>query len=104
MGHQMNTKPYKNDSFLQDKVGELVAALHTALSCRALRKYKAEKRFTSLKGHGLFVHRANGICHVIVTLSKESKIEIVSKLLVDGVSNTSLFCPAIQYFIEEIRK
>ena len=51
---------YYYDSFLQDKVGELVAALHTALSCRALRKYKAEKRFTSLKGHGLFVHRANG--------------------------------------------
>ena len=104
MGHQMTSKPYTDKSFQPDKVGELVAALHTALSCRALRKCMDGKKFTSLKGHGLFVHRAVGVIHVTVTLSKDSKLMIASRLLVDGVLNTSLFCPAIKCFFQELKK
>ena len=39
MGHQIvNSQPYKVKSLLTEKVGELVAALHNGLACRALRR------------------------------------------------------------------
>ena len=40
IGHQaQHLKPYKRGSFIPDKSGELVGALHLSLKCRALRRY-----------------------------------------------------------------
>ena len=44
VAHQMpSCVPYEPDSFLYDKVGELVAALLNSLTCRVLKKYKGGK-------------------------------------------------------------
>jgi len=96
----MTEKPYKQDSFLPNKSGELVAALHTSLACKALRKYYRGEEFDSLKAHGLFIHRAVRICLITVTLSKEQPMEITAKLLVNGVSSPQLFCSVIKHFTE----
>ena len=58
MGHQMNECPYTAGSFLSNKAGELVAALHTMLVCRALQRYSKGKTINSLTAHGLHIHRA----------------------------------------------
>ena len=57
MGHQMTSGPYKSGSCLPEKAGGLVAALHTSLACRALRKYLQGKGFSSLIATGLYVHK-----------------------------------------------
>ena len=61
-------------SVLTNKVGELVAAVHTSIACRALKLYFARKPVTVLKGHGLHIHRALGIYHIVVTVSRDQPI------------------------------
>ena len=76
IGHQMTkSNPYLPESFLPDKAGELMAALHTSLVCRTLRRYTKKKEVNSLTAHGLHIHRTVGITHVEVTLSK-NRIQI----------------------------
>ena len=70
MGHQMTFIPYKRTSYLSEKVGQLIAALHTAVTCRALRKYAMKNKVCSLKAHGLHIHRSLGITHIELTLSE----------------------------------
>ena len=91
MAHQMNAASYKTGSFLPNKIGELAAALHTCVSCRALRKYIKKVRFDSVTAHGLFIHRAMGTIHMTVTISKTAPIEITAKQLVDGMLSPDLF-------------
>ena len=104
MGHQMKTKSYEPASFQPQKVGELVAAMHAALCCKALRKYQNMTEFNCLQAHGLFVHRALGLVRVVVTLSKTSKMKIFSELLVSGVVPPGYFCSAIKYFINILQE
>ena len=92
MGHQMNNKPYVDASFQSNKVGELVAALHTSLSYRALRKYTMGQTFDSLEANGLFIHRSCGVIHMKVTLTKQGPMKITSILLVSGLLTPELFC------------
>lgn len=100
MGHQMNKiKPYVDASFQPNKVGELVAALHTSLSCRALRKYTMGQTFDSLEANGLFIHRSCGVIHMKVTLTKQSPMKITSILRVSGLLTPELFCSVMKYFI-----
>jgi len=101
IAHQMtNTKPYRADSALSERAGELMAALHTLLVCRAVRKYIKQKQVSSLTAHGLHIHRAVGIVHLKVTLSKEDRIQVSATHLVDGVSSPDLFCATIKYFMD----
>jgi len=45
--------PYKADSCIPNKAGELVGAIHMSLVCRALRKYTEGKALVyPLIGHG----------------------------------------------------
>jgi len=103
ISHQMNVAPYTSSSFLSDKAGKLVAALHTSLVCRALTRYVAGKEVSALTANGLFVHRAVGINHIQVTLSTAS-LKISAKNLVDGVGSPGLFCAALQCFTTELNK
>ena len=48
MGHQMTFNLYKNNSYLSEKVEELMAALHNLVVCRALRKYVRKSNISSL--------------------------------------------------------
>ncbi|XP_065910318.1 uncharacterized protein [Dysidea avara] len=105
MAHQMTgIKPYISSSFQPNKIGELVAALHTSLTCRALRKYTKGKTFDLLEAHGLFIHRCVGIIHMKVTLSKKHSIMIASNLLVHGVSTPQIFCAVMKYFMTKLQK
>ena len=53
IGHQMtNVVPYSGESFLSNKTGELVAALHNQLVCRTLRRCVAGKAFRPPSAHG----------------------------------------------------
>ena len=53
IGHQMtNVAPYSGGSFLSNKTGELVAALHNQLVCRTLRRCVAGKAFRPPSAHG----------------------------------------------------
>ena len=63
-----STASYITGSFIPDKDGELVAALHASLVCRALRRWKQGKVFYPLTAHGLRIHRTVGIIHIEVTL------------------------------------
>ena len=77
IAHQMTQlEPYTEGSFLYDKTGELVAAVHNSLACRAFRKYSKGETVDSLTGHGLYVHRSVGIFHMEVTLSHEGMKQI----------------------------
>ena len=91
MGHQMTFNPYKVDSYLSEKVGELIAALHNLLVCQALRKYVRKSNVDSLEAHGLFIHRSIGITHIELTLSK-GPIRIHAIQLFDSVLSPDIFC------------
>ena len=84
MGHQMTSGPYKSGSCLPEKVGGLMAALHTSLVCRALRKYSQGKAFSWLIATGLFVHKAEVVVYVKFTLSEDTTTNILAKILCDG--------------------
>lgn len=101
IAHQMTTKGYKPDSSLLEKAGELVAALHTSLACRALRMYTKKKKVTSLTAHGLFMHRAAGIHHLDVTLSKQ-KINVNATQLFDGILSPEILCKTMKYFMNRL--
>lgn len=73
MGHQMNFTSYKDNSFLTNKIGKLIAALHNAVTCRALRNYASKRNFQSIKAHGLYIQRAMCITHVQLTLSENTQ-------------------------------
>ena len=103
MGHQMtNSKAYKVNSLLTEKVGELVAALHNGLACRALRRYVRRGKVSSLTAHGLHIHRSLGIYHLEVTLSDTDRLKVKATQLVDGLLLPGLFCPAIKLFMEKL--
>ena len=103
MGHQMvNSKPYKAGSLLTEKVGELVAALHNGLACRALRRYVRRGKVSSLTAHGLHIHRSLGVYHLEVTLSDTDCLKVKATQLVDGVLLPGLFCPAMNLFMEKL--
>lgn len=104
MGHQMATKTYVPTSFQPEKVGELVASMHSALCCKALRRYKTKTEFNCLQAHGLFVHRALGLIYVAVTLSKTCRMKIYSELLYSGVVPTTYLCSTIKHFIDILQK
>ena len=76
MGHQM-TSGYRPNSFY-DKVGELIAAVHTSLVCRALRKYVKRKKVSAHTSHGLHIHRSFGVICLEVTLS-DSPLKIKAR-------------------------
>ena len=96
MGHQMTkSDPYVPNSFLTEKVGELMAALHNSLACRAMRKYTTRRKVHPLTACGLHIHRAVGISYVEVTLS-EQPIEIKAIQLVDGVLCPGVFCTVLK--------
>lgn len=103
MGHQMtNTKPYTATSVLTEKVGELVAALHTGLACRALRRYVRRRKVSSLTAHGLHIHRTLGVSHLEVTLSDTGPMKVKATQLVDGVLSAGLFCPIMKLFMDKL--
>lgn len=103
MGHQMSCTPYKQNSFLTEKVGGLIAALHTVVTCRALRNYASKHNCQSVKAHGLYIHRTVGIIHVQLTLS-ENTLQFNAQHLIDGVVSPALLCSTITYFMEKLNK
>lgn len=97
IGHLLtNVSTYTYNSFLSDKVGELVAALHTSLACRALRRYMRRKKFNSLTAHGLHIHRTVGIIHIEVVLSKHTMASTATQL-VGGVLSAANLCAVMKY-------
>jgi len=103
MGHQMSCTSYKRNSFLAEKVGGLIAALHTVVTCRALRNYVSKRNCKSVKAHGLHIHRTVGIIHVQLTLS-ENTLQFNAQHLIDGVISPALLCSTLTYFMEELNK
>lgn len=104
IAHQMTgITPYTEGSFLYDKTGELVAAVHNSLACRAFRKYLKGETVDSLMGHGLYVHRTVGIFHMEVTLSHEG-MKVSAAKLIDGVVSPEHWCSAIKYFVDILKK
>ena len=103
MGHQVTCNPYTDDSYLSEKVGELMAALHNLLVCQALRKYVRKSNVNSLEAHGLFIHRSIGVAHIEVTLSKEP-IQIHAIQVYDSVLSPEIFCSIMKYFVEILKK
>ena len=83
--------PYVPNSFLTEKVVELMAA-----ACRAMRKYTTRRKVHPLTACGLHIHRAVGISYVEVTLS-EQPIEI--NVLCPGV-----FCTVLKYFMNKLKQ
>ena len=103
MGHQMTcSSSYYPNSILTNKVGELVVAVHTSIACQAPKLYLARKPVTVLKGHGLHIHRALGIYHIVVTVSDKDKMNMQATQLVDGFSTPGILCSAITYFIGQL--
>ena len=101
MAHQMTKlHAYKAGSFLFEKVAELVGAIHTSLACRALQRYIKNKRCDS---HGLHIHRAVGIIHIEVVLSKGTMV-INATHLFDGVSSPEYFCAIMKYYMDKLKK
>ena len=94
MGHQMtNSGSYVgSESFIFEKVGELPPALHTSLVCHAMQKYLNGEAPDSLTAHGLHIHRAIGIIHVQLTLSKK-EMKIDATHLVNGMVDPGFFVP-----------
>ena len=64
-----NMKPYKANSFMPTKSGEVVGAIHMALVAKALRYYKAGVFKDTYIGHGLFLHKVTGVIHIKVVLN-----------------------------------
>ena len=103
MGHQMSCTSNKRNSFLVEKVGGLIAALHTVATCRALRNYVSKRNCKSVKAHGLHIHRTVGVIHVQLTLS-ENTLQFNAQHLIDGVISPALLCGTLTYFMEELNK
>jgi len=95
--HQMTSLAPKGASWLQEKAGELVGALHTSLTCRAIERFSNGESVPTLSAHGLFVHRAHRVYHMCVTLSK-STLKIDSTLLTSGLLNERIICSIMQYY------
>jgi len=105
IGFQMpNIRPYKGDSFIPSKAGELVGAIHLSLVCRALRRYTEGKiPVYPLVGHGLQIHKNSGIIHFELFLSEE-KLRIKATNIFDGQLTPPYLCSAIQYFIGKLKR
>ena len=105
MGHQThNYKAYKGGSFIPDKSGELVGALHLSLVCRALRRYTEGKTLVfPLVGHGLQIHRGSGIIHMTLIFSKD-RMRIKAKNIFDGQLSPEYLCSCITYFIDKLKQ
>ena len=102
MGHQITPGPYASNSYLPDKLGGLMAALHTSLVCRALRNYSQKKKVNLLKAHGLYVHKSMVIIYLEVTLSKDGT-KINARVLFDGISSPSSICAHMKYFFAKLK-
>lgn len=67
----VSNESYKEHSFIPNKAGELVEAIHLTLVCRALRRYTGDREVQNiLIGHGLLVHKVTGMVHFKVELGK----------------------------------
>ena len=74
-----------------------------SLVCRSLKRYMKGKKAFSITGHGLQIHRVNGIVHVAVTLGPE-EMKVDTNLLVDGTLSPDLLCSTIAYFMNKLQK
>ena len=104
MGFQMpTTRPYKANSFVPIKAGEVIGAIHMALVAKALRNYEAGIIKDIYIGHGLFIHKVTGVIHIKVILSdKPMKVECIR--VVDGNLSTDLMCSTMKYFLGQLQK
>ena len=94
--------PYHPKSVLTEKVGELVAALHTSLACRALRRYVRRKKVSSLTAHGLHIHRSLSVIHLEVTINDMNPLKVKATQLVGGFLSADMLCPIIKLFMDKL--
>jgi len=96
-------KPYKTDSFIPNKAGELVGAIHLSLVCHALQRVTEGKTLVyPLVGHGLQIHKNSGISHFEVFLSEE-KLRVNATNIFDGQVTPPYLCSAINYFMSKLK-
>ena len=100
-GHK-NEKSYDVNSSIVEKGGELVAAIHLSLVCRALRKFRQGIKVTQVVGHGLLIHRATAVVHMEVRLS-QSTLQVEANVLADGHLNAELLCKSFKYLLEKVK-
>ena len=98
-----NVASYTGGSFVPDKAGELVAALHNQLVCRTLRRCVMGKVFRPLSAHGLYMHRAIGIIHITVTIS-EASMGITATNIFEGTLCPGFLCACMLYFTDKLKK
>lgn len=65
------TSSYRGGSYICEKTGEFVAAIHLLIVCRSLKRYMKGKKTFTITGYGLQIHRMNEIVHDAVTLGPD---------------------------------
>ena len=104
MGFQLpGMKPYQTGSFISNKAGELVGAIHASLVTRALKRCSSGKMIKDMVGHGLFVHKMIGIVHLKVSLSS-GKMQVDAYRIAGGNLDANLLCSAVSYFMNELKE
>lgn len=100
----LKTRPYKVNSFVPIKAGEVVGAIHMGLVAKALRNY-VDGKFTNdmYIGHGLFIHKVTGVVHIKVVLSNKP-MKVHCNRLIDGNVTTDLVCSTMSYFLKHLTK
>ena len=104
MGFQMPVmKSYKEQSFIPNKAGELVGAMHLTLVCRALRRHISGREVQyPLIGHGLLIHKVTGVVHLEVELGKAG-LKVFANRLVNGQLTPDLLCSTISYLLAKLK-
>lgn len=104
MGFQLpGIKPYQTGSFIFNKAGELVGAIHASLVTRALKRCNSGKMIKDMVGHGLFVHKMIGIVHLKVSLSS-GKMQADAYRIAGGNLDANPLCSAVSYFMNELKE
>lgn len=104
MGFQLPVmKPYTTESFISNKAGELVGAIHASLVTRALKRFSSGKMIKDMVGHGLFVHKMIGIVHLKVSLSSR-KMQVDAYRIAGGTVEADMLCSAVSYFMNKLKE
>ena len=89
-------------TFVTEKLGQLVAAVHQGLVCKALRKINRGEELSCLTGNGLLIDRGTSVIHVQIKLTTE-KLKVYANLLHEATLDVDSLCNCIHYFLDQLK-
>jgi len=91
------------ETFIIEKGGELVAAIHQGLVCKALRRISKGQSICNLVGNGLLIDRGTVVIHYKVTFGM-CKLQVQAHILRDCMLDAEGLCNCFTYFLDVLKK